>query len=534
MYALRGVCLVVLLSFGLAGCGGGGARAVPSATKAASAHQRVPVKITIDVPKASTSGSGARRATYVSPATTQMTLDVQTGCPGSCADVSGYPTTVPLTPTSNGCTSTLASTACQLSVPLMPGSYTLALTTADTNGTTLSSAQQIAFTVLAGQSNAVSLTLSGVPTAITATMPSASSPTIYLGAVDADGNYIVGPGAPTFTVAQTGGAGGVLLTQPTATSANAFVAKPWGAGTTSLQVTAAFTGTNTCTLPGAVCTANFTYTATIATQTLVVPSYAPVVQLFAPPYTGAAETAFSAGIGPMATAVDALGNLYVANGFDEDTVRKIAPPYTGSAATLINADAQWRGLAFDANGNLYVTSTNGFGRWVPPYSGNPDFQALDPSVIAGQGIAFDASGNLWVATGYGGTVNEYAAPYTGSATFTLTRGTYPQDVAFDSKGDLFVFDQDTDDGLGYVREYASPYTSAAILSLGPFNYGYQGGGVVLDVADNLYIANGDNNTDGGMAIYAPPYTGSATYTYFAGIPGRIRFLNTYTTAIAPS
>jgi hypothetical protein len=533
MNALRGVCLVVLLSFGLAGCGGG-ARALPSPPKAASAHQRVPVKITIDVPKASTSGSGARRATYVSPATTQMTLDVQTGCPGSCTDVSGYPTTVPLTPTSSGCTSTLASTSCELAIALTAGNYTLALTTADASGTTLSSAQQIAFTVLAGESNSVSLTLSGVPTAITATMPTASSPTIYLGALDADGNYIVGPGAPTYTVAQTGGVGGVLLTQPTATSANAFVAKPWGAGTTALQVTAAFSGTNTCTLPGAVCTANFTYTATIASQTLVVPSYAPAVQFFAPPFTGSATLSVSAGIGPMATAVDALGNLYVANGFDEDTIRKIAPPYTGSAATLINADAEWRGLAFDANGNLYVTGTNGFGRWAPPYSGSLDFQALDPSVSAGQGITLDASGNLWVATGYGGTVNEYASPYTGAATRTLPDANYPQDVAFDSKGDLFVFDQGSVDGLGYVSEYASPYTGTAILTLGPFNYGYQGGGVALDTADNLYIANGDSNGDGGMAIYAPPYTGSATYIYFAGIPGRIRFLNTYTTSITPS
>ncbi|HTW86172.1 MAG TPA: hypothetical protein VMD91_19020 [Candidatus Sulfotelmatobacter sp.] len=529
MNALRGVGFCVVLGLSLAGCGG--SRALPAPAKSASAHQRMPVTIEIDVPKAS--AAAARRARYVSPATTQMTIDVQTGCPGSCADVSGYPTTVGLTPTSNGCTSTLASTSCELAIALTPGSYTLALTTADASGTTLSSAQQIAFTVVVGQANSVSLTLSGVPTAITATMPTASSPDIYVATVDADGNYIVGPGAPTFTVAQTGGAGGVLLTQPTATSTNEFVAKPWGAGTTALQVTAAFSGTNTCALPGAVCTANFTYTATIASQTLVVPSYAPAVQLFAPPYTGAAETAFSAGIGPMAIAVDPLGNIYVANGFDEDTVRKIAPPYTGTAETLINADAQWRGLAFDANGNLYVTDTNGFGRWLPPYQ-ESDFQALDPSVNAGQGITFDASGNLWVATGYGGTVNEYAAPYTGSAALTLVHGTYPQDVAFDSKGDLFVFDQDSDDGLGYVREYASPYTGAAVLSLGPFNYGYQGGGVALDTADNLYIANGDDNADGGMAIYAPPYTGSATYSYFAGIPGRIRFLNTYTTSIAPS
>jgi len=258
------------------------------------------------------------------------------------------------------------------------------------------------------------------------------------------------------------------------------------------------------------------------------------VQLFAPPYTGAVETAFSAGIGPMATAVDALGNIYVANGFDEDTIRKIAPPYTGSATTFINADAQWNGLAFDANGNLYVTSPNGFGRWVPPYRQGLDFQALDPSVNAGQGMTFDASGNLWVTTGYGGTVNEYVPPYTGSATLTLSHGTWPQDVAFDNTGDLFVFERDTTSGLGYVHEYAPPYTGAALVSLGPFNYGLQGGGVALDIANNLYIANGDDNTDGGMAIYAPPYTGPATYTFFAGIPGRIRFLDTYTTSIAPS
>ncbi|MGZ3540327.1 MAG: hypothetical protein ACXVAF_03965 [Vulcanimicrobiaceae bacterium] len=35
--------------------------------------------------------ANARRPQYVSPATTQMAIDVQTGCPGGCVSVAPFP-----------------------------------------------------------------------------------------------------------------------------------------------------------------------------------------------------------------------------------------------------------------------------------------------------------------------------------------------------------------------------------------------------------------------------------------------------------
>ncbi|HEY4442253.1 MAG TPA: hypothetical protein VGN14_17465, partial [Candidatus Elarobacter sp.] len=159
MFGLLRHVAVLFLAAAVVGCAGGTHAVPPARSQAAAA--RVPVTIKIDVPKATSTARAARRPAYISPATTQMTLDIQTGCPGACASVSGYPTTVALTPTTNGCTSTLASTSCQLSISLAPGSYTATLSTADAGGNILSTAQQIAFTILAGQANTISLSLSG-------------------------------------------------------------------------------------------------------------------------------------------------------------------------------------------------------------------------------------------------------------------------------------------------------------------------------------------------------------------------------------
>jgi hypothetical protein len=59
--------------------------------------------------------------------------------------------TVNLTPTSAGCSSTLASTQCVLTLALAPGSYSVVATTYDhlnAGGNVLSSAQNVAVTIV--------------------------------------------------------------------------------------------------------------------------------------------------------------------------------------------------------------------------------------------------------------------------------------------------------------------------------------------------------------------------------------------------
>ncbi len=229
MKRLLGLVAVTLL----AACGGGAHNPLPSTPASTAAKERVTIKI--DVPK---NGNAATRTPqYVSQATTQMVVNVQTGCPGNCVSVSGYPTTAALTPTSGGCTSTLANTFCQLSLSLAPGNYTVTLTAQDASNTVLSAAHSIPFTVLAGTNNVLSLTLGGIPTSVVLvpnaasalsgnnasgyTLSNCESPqNVSVLATDADGNYILGPGAPS--VSLTSSSGNVLITDAGSAAPNAF------------------------------------------------------------------------------------------------------------------------------------------------------------------------------------------------------------------------------------------------------------------------------------------------------------------------
>jgi hypothetical protein len=229
----------------LAGCAGGRS-ALPglgsgAGAGATSAKKKQHVTLKIDVPKRTGSGV-ARHPQYISPATSQVALNLQTGCPGSCAEVSGYPTTVALTTSSGNCTSTLASTNCTLTLSLSPGSYTFTMTTEDASGTALSTAQSIPVTVSEGESNTISVTLSGIPTALVAALYGQTG-YVLVEALDADGNIIVGPGAPSYAAASTGGTS-VTLAQPTTGSPNIFLAVLASAGTADISITASYSGTN--------------------------------------------------------------------------------------------------------------------------------------------------------------------------------------------------------------------------------------------------------------------------------------------------
>jgi hypothetical protein len=71
---------------------------------------------------------------------------------------------VNLTPTSNGCASTLASTQCTVAFSVLPGSYDATLTTYDggnATGNLLSAAQGIPFVIAAGVANSLSISLGG-------------------------------------------------------------------------------------------------------------------------------------------------------------------------------------------------------------------------------------------------------------------------------------------------------------------------------------------------------------------------------------
>src|SRR5262249_12533967 len=114
--------------------------------------------------------------------------------------------------------------------------------------------------------------------------------------------------------------------------------------------------------------------------------------------------------GPSALAVDAAGNLYVAN-FNGGTVSVFAPGSTAPTATLTGLRNP-QALAVDARGNLFVANGfNGFGgsrTEVSVFARDGTPFAISSGLNDPTALAFDAHGNLYVANGVANTVSKFA------------------------------------------------------------------------------------------------------------------------------
>jgi hypothetical protein len=503
----------------LAGCGGGGG-SVPGTTHGSTPQgAKVPVTFKIDVPPGSLSAH-RRSAQYISPATTQLLVDVHL----SGYSVPGFPVTVPLTPGSSDCTTTISTTYCQFTVNLSFNTYAALITAEDANGTPLS-ATQVSFTVSNGQT-VFPLTLSGIPAslqvapgALAVHGPSPSGFTLYgsapqnlvVAALDPDGNIIVGPGAPTFTANVVSGAGW-SVSSPSNSSPNLLQVSPPGTNGSgaTVQVTANYSD-STCTLTGAVCTTSFTIKNDI--QTLFLANYtANTVSAYVPPSTS--PVTISSGVSaPTSLALDRAANLFVLNylSANEYTVAEYTPPYSGApAATVTLPNDEESSILLDRSANLFVimssapcyVNCNGqIYEYAPPYTGTPTIisNGLDDPTIG----AFDSLGNLYVVNEATESVAEYAPPYTAAPATTVSTGiSPPSNLLFDAAGDLFVSHALNTPGAA-VQIYAPPYNQspATIAALGaPYSVTE-----ALDAAGNLFVADIFNNS---VQVYAPPYTGT--------------------------
>ena len=460
---------LALLAFALAGCGGGGGAhsALVPPTNGGQSATSPPLKsgvtFTIVIPKESAS-TMLRRPAYVSPATQSMTLSV-TGT-GTTANPAGFPMTVGLTPSSSDCTSSLAGTTCTVALSLSSGKYKASISTfdgANGAGNELSTDQGVAFTVTANANNVVPMTLSGIPAQIDPTY--LGSGKFMVVALDADNNYIVGAGAPTFTVAKSGsGSSVVTITQPTTAAPNAFsIAASTTLGSETLTITAGYPAgaTSGCAQTGAVCTTSF---AVSNSQTL-----------FAADYYNSSVLAFSV---PFASSSDSPLFTY----YDYY-------PYGGS-------------IALDpSNGNVFFSEYE-YDSSYPIYEVTSPYTESETALLSADvaGLAVDSNHNLFVSSYTSNVVSEYAPPYTGAPIGTFSSGNYPWAIALDASNDLFVGNYDTD----YVQEY--PYSSGsygAAVDIPTPEYPYD---IVVDPSGDLWVAS-DGTT---IQEFKPPFSSSST------------------------
>ncbi len=563
-FSLRLVAIAGSFAF-LSGCGGsagGSAPSLPAAQSPTSAGKSA-VRFSVVVPK-STASTG-RSPAYVSPATQSMTISVLQGATPVLSESVG------LTASSTGCTSSLASTTCTLQLSLAAGAYTASITTYDgPNGTgnALSTAQSVAFTVVANQNNVVSLTLSGIPTSIV--VLSAGSDAVDVLAKDADGNFIVGAGAPTFTASQGSGPAVAAITQPSTSAPNriAFAAaSPVVDGTESINITASYpTGeSNACTQSGAVCSLPSAVTVTQRGGTAMLANYSDGNVLgYSLPLTSSTQA--PAETIPLGNAFllteDASGNVFAASYSNPATVIEIPPPYTNAVVTNSLGGNNPYQIAVAPNGDLALANTSGSpGSLYPsPFSATAAPTAISASGLSTPyGVAFDASNNLYLgnqgsadvvmfAPPYSGTpvtvkttalpysltisgntlvvgestaIDVFSLPLTGASTpaATLTNGvSYVYGTALDASGNLWV----ANDGggaksEGSIEEFTKPFTTGEApavsisMPVGGGSTSYDPWGIGFDTSGNLYVTNVyGGGYDGGLLEFSPPITSSST------------------------
>jgi sugar lactone lactonase YvrE len=170
---------------------------------------------------------------------------------------------------------------------------------------------------------------------------------------------------------------------------------------------------------------------------------------------------------PIAVATDTRGNIFVANGFGDDScgtcaITEYAKGQYGDVAPVATiSDSGWiNGVSIDTHGNVYVAgqlpkTTNGV-NGVYKYSGGSYglSRQLDPA-HQGSGIALDSQRRIYLSTignGYGkkGAVEVFAAGTKGSShpigTITGPDSQFflPQGIAIDASGAIYVAQYDGD------------------------------------------------------------------------------------------
>jgi len=235
---------------------------------------------------------------------------------------------------------------------------------------------------------------------------------------------------------------------------------------------------------------------------------------------------------PRAVAVDASGNVYVADGINH-TIRKITP--AGEVSTLAGSGASGfadgagtaaqfyfpKGIALDASGNIYVadeinhrvrkvTPTGTVSTLAGSTSGFADGDGTAAQFSSPRGVAVDDSGNVYVADAGNhrirkitptGTVSTLAGSTSGIAEGTGTAAKFnaPAGVAVDASGNVYVADDE--------NERIRKITSSGVVSTlaGGFLSGFVDGdatdaqfrsptGVALDASGIIYVADRHNHS----------------------------------------
>lgn len=433
-----------------------------------------------------------------------------------------------LLPSSPGCVpSNGGGTVCQLVLSLAPGTYTAQIGTYSSPNaapsTLTAPVQTIGFTVGAGGGTVVNLSIGAVPAGIDLVPATPTSGLNAQGGIDlygtgkhqllveledTAGNVVVGSGAPLYSATQVGGSLSLSIVQPTSTAPNTVTVSPpivASGGTATLRFSAGFSsgGGNPCLQGNAICSG----TAVIDGRQLlaVANSSANTVTFYGGGQVLPLATIQNGVTDPQALVFDGNGDVFVAN--QAGSISEYATPYNGYPTSIGAGVNHPQALAVDARGDLFVANGSGSNtvtEYAPPYTGAPT-ATVSSGIDDPVGIALDAAADLYVVNQAANTVTMYAPPYN-DPPVTIANGLNgPSSIAIDAHGNLFVSNLNSTPNS--VIEYSPPYSNRSIPTAWITNGVNEQGAIAVGPTASLFVPNEGANT---VTEYAAPYGGSPT------------------------
>jgi hypothetical protein len=522
-------CVAVLALSACGGHGGGGAlppaSPVTSITKAPAKGTRATLSVIVPHP---VTGSQARRPAYVSPSSAQLLVAVN----------SGTPTTYGLSPQSPGCATVQGNIQCIFQIAAAAGNDSFALTLEDAAGAVLST-NVVGAKLAAGVVTPVNVTLAGIPAAVLAVpgvgsgiegsatpawhVPGLFAEPVELEALDADGNVIIGPGAPTIA-APSVSVGGSFATIVSANSGdpNAYMLKPTGAASGGQTVTVSASAQSIALSNGTQSTpvassTNFLYTPAIAAA-----SGADLNEFSLETGNLIGSLAINPGVTiAFGAANDAIGDVWVEfssfGGASVGDFVALFPPGATAPTTVLNAGG-FGNIATGPKNMLYVVNQEDGSTFahnlvlprVAEYAqgvasgASPTYLITDPSgtnLTNPVAVGVDGSGNVYVANSDTGLIPVYAKGNQTAPTLTVSEGGTPAAMAVDQAGDIYVYDSTSQCIVFIAAGQTSP---TAILGNFP-NFEFD---MMFDPAGDLLVGM---NT--GIQVFAASgLSGSANVT----------------------
>jgi hypothetical protein len=511
MYQLRPLCIAATI-FASACSGGGGNSITPASisTSTPIASAGTAAKLSIVVPqKSTTSSQSAKRPQYVSPSSAQLYVAVN----------GGTPSTYGLSPSTPGCSVIAGQLTCAFTVPAPAGSDSFLLSLADSAGNVLSH-NVVTATLTPGATTPVNVTLAGVPVSVAVVpgtgatidgnistgfhIPGLFAQPIELEALDADGNVIIGPGAPTIGTPTVNGNPNVSIVSANSTDPNAYVLKAVaGAGGATVSVAASAQGIplNDGTTSSPISSSqNFTYTPAIVTASgtkiaaYSVESGNQIALWNACP--GLCSTTLATGV-----QTDSAGNVYALVEYIAGTSQQRDVQIYPAGSTVIKTQmASANGVtgavsvAFGPN-ILYVLQVGtGFGlSHHPPaiteYVGSattPTYK-ITGGLTSPQSIAVDSAGKVYVSDGAHISVYPAGAAATWSSQMSdpsLAAASY---LAFDSSGGLYVEDS-TNKNIHYFAHNSTGLSTSVTSTINDPSFQGNPQALSLDSSGNMWLS----------------------------------------------